>query len=162
MDICEKISERATCDRAHVGCILVRGNRIISTGYNGAAKSLDHCDDVGHDMEDGHCVRTAHAEENAIYQCAKYGIPTDGAEAYCTVQPCIKCTRALYSVGVTRIIFWHEYKSMSDADQIRIAAYAERGLEIFRAERGTEVLHSVSKELRKKLVTLNLGNNNNG
>jgi dCMP deaminase len=79
MDIAEKVSERGTCDRKKVGCILVQGNRVIATGYNGSMSKAEHCDDVGHLMVEGHCIRTVHAEINAIAQCAKYGTPSNGA-----------------------------------------------------------------------------------
>lgn len=87
MSLADTVSQRATCDRAHVGCVLVKGDCVVSTGYNGAPPELPHCDDVGHDMEAGHCVRVNHAEENAIIQAAKYGIGTEGCTAYCTVRP---------------------------------------------------------------------------
>ena len=69
----ELISKRSTCDRAFVGAVLVKDKRIIATGYNGGVSETDNCNEVGHYMEDGHCIRTVHAEMNALIQCAKRG-----------------------------------------------------------------------------------------
>lgn len=80
----ELISKRSTCDRAFVGAVLVKDNRIIATGYNGGVSETDNCNEVGHKMEDGHCIRTVHAEMNALIQCAKEGISTKGTEIYVT------------------------------------------------------------------------------
>ncbi|MCB0159778.1 MAG: dCMP deaminase, partial [Caldilineaceae bacterium] len=81
MDIAFTVAQRSTCDRAHVGCVLVRDRRMLCTGYNGAPAGLPHCDEVGHLMIDGHCVRTLHAEQNAIIQAALHGVSTQGATA---------------------------------------------------------------------------------
>ena len=87
MDIAFAVAERSTCDRAHVGAVLVRDRRILTTGYNGAPAGLPHCDEVGHLIVDGHCVRALHAEQNAIIQAALHGISIQGATAYVTHQP---------------------------------------------------------------------------
>ena len=80
----ELISKRSTCDRAFVGAVLVKDKRIIATGYNGGVSETDNCNEVGHYMEDGHCIRTVHAEMNALIQCAKEGISTKNTEIYVT------------------------------------------------------------------------------
>jgi len=133
MNLAREASTRATCDRAHVGCVLVRfskrGDSIVATGYNGAPSGHPHCDEVGHDMENGHCVRAVHAERNAIYQCARIGVSADGAVAYCTVMPCVKCTEALHSAGVRLVYFEQLYKSMSDDDVSRIRLYVKAGMD---------------------------------
>ena len=85
----ELISKRSTCDRAFVGAVLVKDKRIIATGYNGGVSEADNCNEVGHYMEDGHCIRTVHAEMNALIQCAKEGISTKNTEIYVTHFPCI-------------------------------------------------------------------------
>ena len=74
MDIARQVATRATCDRKHVGAVLVRDRTILSTGYNGSIRGMPHCDEVGHMMENGHCVATVHAEANAILQAAKNGV----------------------------------------------------------------------------------------
>ena len=81
MNIAGEVATRSTCSRKHVGAVIVRDKTILSTGYNGSVRGLPHCDDVGHMMEDNHCVATIHAEANAIIQAAKNGVQVDGAES---------------------------------------------------------------------------------
>jgi dCMP deaminase len=109
MDMAEMASTRATCDRLHVGCVLVKDNRVIATGYNGSISTHDHCDDVGHLMYEGGCKRTIHAEMNALLQCAKYGVATDGAIAYVTHYPCPDCMKALNQAGIRKVYYKHHY-----------------------------------------------------
>jgi dCMP deaminase len=109
MAIAFAVAGRSTCDRAHVGAVLVRDRRILTTGYNGAPAGLPHCDDVGHLMADGHCVRTLHAEQNAIIQGALHGVSIQGATAYVTHQPCLTCAKMLINSGVTRIVYAGNY-----------------------------------------------------
>lgn len=130
MGIADAVSRRGTCDRARVGCVLVQSDRIITTGYNGAPPKLPHCDDVGHDMVGGHCVRTIHAEENAVIQAALYGVSTMGATCYSTTHPCISCVGILYSAGVQNIIYRDDYATMSDEDCVRLFEFIQRGLVI--------------------------------
>lgn len=106
----ELISKRSTCNRAYVGAVLVKNNRIIATGYNGGVADTDNCDDVGHEMEDGHCIRTVHAEMNALIQCAKEGISANNTEIYATHFPCINCTKALLQAGVKKITYNTAYR----------------------------------------------------
>lgn len=106
----ELISKRSTCDRAFVGAVLVKDNRIIATGYNGGVSETDNCDQAGHQMEAGHCIRTVHAEMNALIQCAKEGISTKGTEIYVTHFPCINCTKALLQAGIVKITYKNEYR----------------------------------------------------
>lgn len=109
MDIAFSVAERSTCDRAHVGAALVRDRRILTTGYNGAPAGLPHCDEVGHLMIDNHCVRTLHAEQNAIIQGALHGISIEGATAYVTHQPCLTCAKMLINSGIKRIVYAGNY-----------------------------------------------------
>jgi dCMP deaminase len=109
LDIAFSVAERSTCDRAHVGAVLVRDKRILSTGYNGSPAGLPHCDEVGHLMVDGHCVRTLHAEQNAIIQSALHGVSSEGATAYVTHQPCLTCAKMLINAGVTRVVYAGSY-----------------------------------------------------
>lgn len=105
MAIAEVTSKRSTCDRARVGAIAVKDNRIIATGYNGSPSGWGHCDEWGHEMSSGHCVRTVHAEMNIICQCAKFGISLKDATIYCTHSPCYNCLKHLENVGVKEIIY---------------------------------------------------------
>ncbi|ABD99489.1 MULTISPECIES: ComE operon protein 2 [Ligilactobacillus] len=103
------LSLRSTCERLSVGAILVRDKRVIAGGYNGAVSGDDHCIDVGCYVVDGHCLRTIHAEMNAVLQCSKFGIPTDGAEIYVTDFPCLQCTKSLLQAGIKKIYYMRNY-----------------------------------------------------
>lgn len=110
MAIATQVATRATCDRKHVGAVIVRDRTILSTGYNGSIRGLSHCDEVGHMMEAGHCVRTIHAEANAIIQAAKNGVAIEGADIYITASPCWQCFKMIANAGVQRIIFGEFYR----------------------------------------------------
>ena len=110
MNIALQVSTRSTCDRNHVGAVLVRDKMILSTGYNGSIRGLDHCDDVGHLMENGSCIRTVHAEANAIAQSARNGVNTSDAEVYVTSSPCWNCFKLLANAGIKKIFYLKEYK----------------------------------------------------
>lgn len=103
------MSTRSTCNRLSVGATIVRDKRIIAAGYNGSVSGDDHCLDEGCYLVDGHCVRTIHAEMNAVLQCAKFGEATDGAEIYVTDFPCLQCTKMLLQVGITKITYMRNY-----------------------------------------------------
>ncbi|NKZ19813.1 competence protein ComE [Streptococcus ovuberis] len=122
----ELISKRSTCDRAFVGAVLVKDNRIIATGYNGGVAATDNCSEVGHYMEDGHCIRTVHAEMNALIQCAKEGISTDGTEIYVTHFPCLNCTKALLQAGIKKITYKEAYRKHGFALEL----IAAKGVEL--------------------------------
>src|SRR5579863_8919363 len=125
MDIARQVATRATCDRKHVGALLVRDRIILSTGYNGSIRGLPHCDEAGHMMENGHCVATVHAEANAIIQAAKNGVAIDGATIYTTASPCWPCFKLIANSGCTRIVFGEFYRDP------RIFEYANKlGLEL--------------------------------
>lgn len=115
----EPLGRRGTCDRGHNSAIIVSpGNTILATGYVGAPPGQPHCDDVGHMMrtvvdDEGnksqHCVRTLHAEENAILQCAKDGIKIEGATLYCKMVPCYNCAMRIVRVGIKRVVAQKRY-----------------------------------------------------
>lgn len=104
LDIADVVATRATCDRAHIGAVLVKDKYIISTGYNGAPHGLNHCDEVGHLMENDHCVRTTHAEQNAIIQAAVHGSSTKNATLYSTHSPCSICTKIILNAHIKRVV----------------------------------------------------------
>ena len=110
MSIAEQVATRATCDRKHVGAVLVRDKNILSTGYNGSVAGLDHCDDVGHDIKDGHCVRTLHAEENAIIQAAKHGICIDNSVMFVNTYPCWNCFKKIANSGIKTVVYKDMYR----------------------------------------------------
>lgn len=103
------ISMRSTCQRLAVGATIVKDKRVISGGYNGSVSGEPHCIDVGCYIEDGHCLRTIHAEENAILQCSKFGSSTDGAAIYVTHFPCLQCTKHLIQAGIKEIYYLKDY-----------------------------------------------------
>jgi len=125
MRIAREVASRSTCDRKFVGAVIVRDRCILATGYNGSVRGLEHCDEDGHMMEDGHCVRTIHAEANAVIQAARNGVRIDGAGIYVTASPCWSCFKMIANAGIERIVFGEFYR-----DQ-RIFTTAERlGIEL--------------------------------
>ena len=126
-------AERSTCPRAHVGAVLVANKRIIAHGYNGAPPGMPHCEDVGceelhldsvmlrreHGTEfitDDHiyvegCIRTVHAEANAIAYAARAGVETEDSYMFCTHSPCRKCLELASSAGIVEIIYDKPYRA---------------------------------------------------
>jgi dCMP deaminase len=126
MKIAEDAATRSTCDRALVGAVLVRDKNIIATGYNGSPRGLEHCDDIGHLMVDGHCVRTVHAEGNSIIQAAVHGVSTQDATCYVTHFPCLICSKHLINAGIKRIVYRESYRK----DEIAVQMLGEAGVEL--------------------------------
>ena len=122
-------SERATCPRMHCGCVLVRDRYVLSTGYNGSLPGAPHCTDVGCLIVDGHCVRTNHAEINAICQATRQGVILAGATAYVTNMPCTSCAKTLIGAGVIRVVVFSEYHGTL-AEQF----FVESGVELSRLQ----------------------------
>jgi dCMP deaminase len=113
--VLEAVRQRSTCDRGKSGAIIVKNGRLISTGYVGAPVGMPHCDDAGHIMEfrgedsfemweSKHCIRTVHAELNAILQAARFGISIEGGVMYCTMTPCYECAKAIVNVGIAKVV----------------------------------------------------------
>jgi len=121
LGMAKTVSERSTCNRKQVGCVLVRDNNVLSTGYGGSIKGQPHCLDVGCDIDPatGGCVRTVHAEMNAVAQAACNGVSVKGATAYTTLSPCGWCFKTLVNAGVSRIVYDEEYRIPPD---FRLAA----------------------------------------
>ena len=112
------VGTRGTCDRGRSGAILVKDKRILATGYVGSPIGIAHCDDVGHEMhtltrEDGtisrHCLRTAHAELNAVANAARFGVAIDGATLYCKMVPCYTCAKTIINAGIKRVVTMKDY-----------------------------------------------------
>lgn len=112
------LSTRSTCERLAVGATVVRDRRVISGGYNGSVSGDVHCSEVGCYVVDGHCVRTVHAEVNAIIQCAKFGAPTEGADIYVTHFPCLQCTKTIIQAGISNMYYLHDYRSSEYAREL--------------------------------------------
>ena len=119
MNIARQAATRATCERKHVGAVIVRDRTILSTGYNGSIRGMPHCDDVGHMIENTHCVATVHAEANAIIQAAKNGVRIDGSEIYTTASPCWNCFKLIANAGIGAIYYGEFYR---DERSIEVAA----------------------------------------
>lgn len=121
MYIAHLVATRATCDRGPellfdtgrhgVGAVLVCDRQIISTGYNGSPSGLDHCDDRGHLLVDGHCVRTVHSEQNALMQAARHGVSTQNSVLYTTASPCYDCAKLSIQAGIVRVVCGEQYLS---------------------------------------------------
>lgn len=117
MGIAVQVASRATCDRKHVGAVIVRDKTILSTGYNGAPRGLPHCDDkdAGHELHSlggrVSCIRTVHAEANAVAQAARMGMAIEGADIYTTASPCYDCGKLIINAGVKKIICLEFYDS---------------------------------------------------
>ena len=127
MEITKVISKRATCDRGRSGCVIARDKQLLVTGYVGSPKGLPHCDDVGHQFkktihEDGHttnhCVRTVHAEQNAICQAAKLGLSIKGATLYCKMTPCRVCAMLIINSGIFRVVCEKKYHAGTESEEM--------------------------------------------
>jgi dCMP deaminase len=118
MNIAHEAATRSTCDRKHVGAVIVREKTILSTGYNGSIRGMPHCDEVGHEMENGHCIGTIHAEANAIIQAARNGVNINGGELYTTASPCWNCFKLIANSGIRRIYYGEFYR---DERSLRVA-----------------------------------------
>jgi len=135
MEVANAISKRATCDRGRSGCVIARDKQLLVTGYVGSPPGLPHCDEGGHQMrkvlhEDGsttsHCVRTIHAEQNAICQAAKLGVSLDRATLYCRMTPCRVCAMLIISCGIKRVVCERKYHDGSESE----AMFADVGIAI--------------------------------
>ncbi|MEW5814178.1 MAG: cytidine/deoxycytidylate deaminase family protein [Spirochaetota bacterium] len=127
MEVADSISKRATCNRGRSGCVIAKDKQILVTGYVGSPAGLPHCDDVGHQLkkivhEDGritqHCVRTVHAEQNAICQAAKRGISIEGATIYCRMTPCRTCALLIINCGIKRVVCERKYHAASESEEL--------------------------------------------
>lgn len=128
------VGERGTCDRGQCGCLITRDRRIVSTGYAGSPMGCVHCDEVGHEMhtvihEDGteskHCIRTTHAEQNAICQAARFGISLDGGTLYVKMAPCYTCAKMMINAGIKRVVCLQDYHASARSKEI----FKEAGVE---------------------------------
>lgn len=131
----DEIAQRATCDRGRSGCVIVKNKRILCTGYVGSPPGFPHCDEAGHLLktvvdDDGtqrqHCMRTIHAEQNAICQAARWGIPLEGTTLYCTMEPCRVCAMLIISVGITKVVAKKKYHAAQDTRDL----FAQAGVEL--------------------------------
>jgi dCMP deaminase len=129
LQIAETVATRSTCDRKHVGAVLVRDKAILATGYNGSIAGMPHCDEIGHLMEDNHCVRTVHAESNAVAQAARNGVRLEGSTLYCTASPCWLCFKLLVNAGIKSMVYREFYQ-----DNRIFGAAQQLGIELITTE----------------------------
>jgi dCMP deaminase len=134
LDIMRMVGTRSTCDRGRSGCVITKDKRILSTGYVGSPIGVAHCDDVGHEMhtvihtngtQSKHCIRTTHAEQNAIVQAARMGVPLDGATLYCHMTPCYTCAKMIINAGIVRVVCDLDYHAGGRSKEV----FAESGVE---------------------------------
>ncbi len=135
LNLADSVATRATCDRGRSGCVIVKDRQILVTGYVGSPRGLAHCDDVGHLMkkvvhEDGHitqhCVRTVHAEQNAITQAARRGIALEGSTLYCRMTPCRTCCMLIINCGIERVVCERKYHAGTESELM----FAEAGVSL--------------------------------
>ena len=131
LDLAHAAAKRATCDRGRSGCVIVRDRQVLVTGYVGSPQGLPHCDDVGHLMkkvvhDNGsvtqHCMRTVHAEQNAVCQAARLGIPLEGATLYCRMTPCRTCAMLIINCGIVRVVCERKYHDGTESEEIFLKA----------------------------------------
>lgn len=138
MSQAELVASRSSCDRAAVGAVVVLNKTCIATGYNGSVAGLTNCDESGHLLEEGHCVRTVHAEMNALLQCARHGRSTDGATIYVTHYPCLNCMKSILQAGIKRIVYLNDYRN----NPISAKLASEAGVDIIHKQKETDNVHN--------------------
>lgn len=111
VSLAQHVSARSTCIRKQVGCVIVKDKAIIATGYNGSLPNQAHCTDSDCYIQNNHCIRTVHAETNAINQAARNGVSLKGATIYCTLEPCWYCFKNIISAGIKEIYYKESYGS---------------------------------------------------
>ena len=135
LKISELVGSRSTCARAHVGAVITKNKVILSTGYNGAPRGLPHCDDVGHEIVAGHCIRTIHAEANAIAQAARNGASIEGAMICLTVSPCYDCFKIMVNAGIKEVIYGNFYMSRYEASKAVLTLAKKAGIKLVKFKR---------------------------
>ena len=127
MELANAAAKRATCDRGRSGCVIVKDKQVLVTGYVGSPIGLPHCDEVGHlfkktfhedETITTHCVRTVHAEQNAICQAARRGIALDGATLYCRMTPCRTCAMLIINCGIKRVVCEKKYHAGEESEEM--------------------------------------------
>lgn len=134
LEVMHALAKRATCSRGRTACVIVKDNQMIASGYVGSPPGLPHCDDVGHLMkkmlnDDGsvseHCVRTIHAEQNAICQAARRGVSIEGGTLYCKLAPCRICAMLLIACGIKRVVAEYKYQKGTEGEEMMLQAGIE-------------------------------------
>jgi dCMP deaminase len=137
--IAEIVALRGTCNRLRVGATIVNNNCIVAEGYNGAPSHQPHCIDVGCKINmEGHCIRTVHAELNAILKAAKYGHKVENGTMYCSHSPCNVCAAAIVNAGIRRLIYRRDFRDLFPLDFLRGA-----GVVVVKKEDPEETLYEL-------------------
>ena len=127
MEVAQTVAKRATCDRGRSGCVIVKDKRILCTGYVGSPMGVDHCDEIGHEMletyndkgeKSMHCIRTSHAEQNALMQAARFGMAVNGATIYCKMEPCYICAKMIINAGIARVVAEMKYHAADRSREV--------------------------------------------
>lgn len=135
LEIVKVVASRATCNRGRNGAVIAKNRRILTTGYVGSPIGLPHCDEVGHMLHDvidengkisKHCVRTIHAEQNAILQAALHGVSTEGSTIYTKFEPCFVCAKMIINAGIKRVVCERRYH----ADELTRRIFKEAQIEL--------------------------------
>ena len=143
VEVSNAIAKRATCDRGRSGCVIARDSQLLVTGYVGSPIGLPHCDEVGHLMkkvthEDGsesqHCVRTVHAEQNALCQAAKLGVSVEGATIYTKMTPCLACAMMIINSGIKKVFSQKKYHAGAESEEM----FKKAGVELEYVSEETE------------------------
>ena len=145
----DEIAKRATCDRGKSGCIIVKDKRILCSGYVGSLPGFPHCNEIGHLMkkvidDDGttrqHCMRPIHAEQNALCQAARYGIPLEGTTLYCSMEPCRVCAMLIISAGIKKVVAKKRYHAAGESRVL----LKQAGIELVVLSNETEIYNDQS------------------
>ena len=127
LGIMDAVAQRATCDRGRSGCVIMRDKRIVATGYVGSPIGTKHCDEAGHEFMEAisdkgkktqHCIRTAHAEQNAIVHAARFGASLLGSTLYCQMTPCYACAKMIINAGIVRVVARKDYHAGERSKEI--------------------------------------------
>lgn len=126
LEMVDVVRKRSTCTRLSVGSVIVKDNVVVSTGYNGSPKDEEHCIDVGCLIKNGSCVRTIHAEMNAIMNSLKNRVNIEGSTIYVSHFPCYNCAKHIAQVGIKKVVYKEDYRNSEDTYNL----FSNKGIEI--------------------------------
>jgi len=136
MDIADMVARRSTCDRLEVGAVLVKNREIKATGYNGAPRGMPDCYEAGHMMRGGHCIRTVHAEQNALLFSDRH--EREGATMYVTALPCFTCAKLIANSGIIEVVYRDVYPD-DETEELIVDYLRSAGIRVRRLEAAGEV-----------------------
>lgn len=145
LEIAKLVGSRSTCDRGYTGCVITKDKQILSTGYAGSPSGLPHCDEIGHEMKNDHCIRTTHSEINAICQAAKNGVSINNGTLYCTMTPCYACAKAIINVGIKNIYVEYDYHASKKTKKL----FQEAGIPLYLSNNKVKEYEGVQHDTTK-------------